>query len=89
MRRMRRDPREPHAKCSIYVPDPLLAELQDEAERQQRPLSWLLVQAWTIARARIRSIPSSPARDRRSRAKTRETSPSSPVESVRESSPGA
>jgi uncharacterized small protein (TIGR04563 family) len=44
-------------KQSLYFPGEMLAELQAEAERQDRSLSWLVQRAWSIARSRIRSIP--------------------------------
>lgn len=35
-------------KLSIYVPDFLLREMEAEAARLERPLSWLLQRAWRI-----------------------------------------
>jgi len=36
----------------------MLAELQAEAARQDRSLSWLIQQAWKIARGELKKIPS-------------------------------
>jgi uncharacterized small protein (TIGR04563 family) len=36
----------------------MLAELQREAHRQDRSISWLMQQAWKIARGELRKIPS-------------------------------
>jgi uncharacterized small protein (TIGR04563 family) len=36
----------------------MLVELQHEAKRQDRSISWLMQQAWKIARAEMRKIPS-------------------------------
>jgi uncharacterized small protein (TIGR04563 family) len=35
-------------KLSIYVPEFLLREMEAEATRLERPLSWLLQRAWKI-----------------------------------------
>jgi uncharacterized small protein (TIGR04563 family) len=43
---------------NLYFPADMLAELQREALRQDRSISWLLHQAWRIARAEMRRIPS-------------------------------
>jgi uncharacterized small protein (TIGR04563 family) len=45
-------------KQSLYFPEDMLKEIQTEANRQDRSLSWIMQQAWRIARAEIRSIPS-------------------------------
>lgn len=45
-------------KQSLYFPADMLEEIQAEANRQDRSLSWLVQQAWRIARDRIRTIPS-------------------------------
>jgi uncharacterized small protein (TIGR04563 family) len=44
-------------KQSLYFPEHMLQEIQQEATRQDRSLSWIMQQAWRIARARIGSIP--------------------------------
>ncbi len=43
---------------NLYFPADMLTELQREAERQDRSISWLMQQAWRIARAELRKIPS-------------------------------
>lgn len=44
-------------KKSLYVPEPMLSEIQREAERQDRSLSWLIQRAWKIARGEIKKTP--------------------------------
>lgn len=43
---------------NLYFPADMLAELQKEATRQDRSISWLMQQAWKLARAELRRIPS-------------------------------
>ena len=43
---------------NLYFPADMLAELQAEAQRQDRSISWLMQQAWKIARSELRKIPS-------------------------------
>ena len=45
-------------KKSLYIPEPMLSEIQREAERQDRSLSWLIQRAWKIARGEIMKTPS-------------------------------
>lgn len=45
-------------KQSLYFPEEMLQEIQQEANRQDRSLSWIVQQAWRIARGEIRRIPS-------------------------------
>ena len=45
-------------KQSLYFPEDMLKEIQDEAARQDRSLSWIVQKAWKIARAEIRKFPS-------------------------------
>lgn len=45
-------------KQSLYFPEDMLKEIQDEATRQDRSLSWIVQQAWRIARAEITRFPS-------------------------------
>ena len=45
-------------KQSLYFPDEMLKEIQDEATRQDRSLSWIVQKAWKIARNEIRRYPS-------------------------------
>lgn len=44
-------------KQSLYFPEEMLKEIQEEANRQDRSLSWVVQQAWKIARERIKSFP--------------------------------
>jgi uncharacterized small protein (TIGR04563 family) len=44
-------------KQSLYFPDEMLREIQDEATRQSRSLSWIVQRAWRTARARIAKFP--------------------------------
>lgn len=45
-------------KQSLYFPEDMLKEIQDEATRQDRSLSWIVQQAWRIARTEITRFPS-------------------------------
>jgi uncharacterized small protein (TIGR04563 family) len=45
-------------KQSLYFPEEMLKEIQDEANRQDRSLSWIVQQAWRIARNEIKRFPS-------------------------------
>jgi uncharacterized small protein (TIGR04563 family) len=47
-----------HRKQSLYFPEDMLEEIQQEAGRQDRSLSWVVQQAWKVARAEIRRMPS-------------------------------
>ncbi len=47
-----------HRKQSLYFPDDMLEEIQREATRQDRSLSWIVQQAWKVARQDIRKMPS-------------------------------
>jgi len=44
-------------KQSLYFPDEMLREIQEEAARQDRSLSWIMQRAWKAARAQIARIP--------------------------------
>ena len=44
-------------KRSIYVPADILDEIEHEMQRQERTMSWLVQQAWRIARPTIQSLP--------------------------------
>jgi uncharacterized small protein (TIGR04563 family) len=44
-------------KQSLYFPEAMLREIQGEATRQDRSLSWIMQQAWRSARARIATTP--------------------------------
>ncbi len=45
-------------KQSLYFPEDMLNEIQLEANRQDRSLSWIVQQAWKIARGEILRFPS-------------------------------
>lgn len=45
-------------KQSLYFPEEMLLEIQEEAVRQDRSLSWIVQQAWRLARAEMRRMPS-------------------------------
>ena len=45
-------------KQSLYFPEEMLKEIQDEATRQDRSLSWIVQKAWKAARKEMMSIPS-------------------------------
>lgn len=44
-------------KQSMYMPADMLEELQREAARQDRSMSWLVQQAWKLARDQVRRLP--------------------------------
>ena len=43
---------------SLYFPEQMLKEIQEEANRQDRSLSWIVQKAWKIARKDIMKYPS-------------------------------
>jgi uncharacterized small protein (TIGR04563 family) len=45
-------------KQSLYFPEDMLKEIQAEANRQDRSLSWIVQQAWRLARGEIMRFPS-------------------------------
>ena len=45
-------------KQSLYFPEEMLKEIQEEAVRQDRSLSWIVQKAWKAARKDIARIPS-------------------------------
>ena len=45
-------------KQSLYFPEDMLKEIQEEATRQDRSLSWIVQKAWKIARTEIQKYPS-------------------------------
>lgn len=47
-----------HRKQSLYFPEEMLGEIESQAHRQDRSLSWIVQQAWKVARADLRRIPS-------------------------------
>jgi uncharacterized small protein (TIGR04563 family) len=44
-------------KQSLYFPEDMLLEIQNEATRLDRSLSWIVQQAWKTARAQIAKMP--------------------------------
>jgi uncharacterized small protein (TIGR04563 family) len=44
-------------KQSLYFPEEMLQEIQEEATRQDRSLSWIMQQAWRTARAQVAKMP--------------------------------
>ena len=44
-------------KQSLYFPEDMLGEIQTQAQRLDRSLSWVVQQAWKIARERIKAFP--------------------------------
>jgi uncharacterized small protein (TIGR04563 family) len=44
-------------KQSLYFPEEMLREIQEEATRQDRSLSWIVQHAWKAARAQIAKLP--------------------------------
>ncbi len=47
-----------HRKQSLYFPEEMLSEIERESQRQDRSLSWIVQQAWKIARSDIKRMPS-------------------------------
>jgi uncharacterized small protein (TIGR04563 family) len=47
-----------HRKQSLYFPEEMLMEIQVEATRQDRSLSWIVQQAWKVSRGDIQKMPS-------------------------------
>jgi len=45
-------------KQSLYFPDEMLVEIQQQAARLDRSLSWVVQQAWKISKTELRKIPS-------------------------------
>jgi uncharacterized small protein (TIGR04563 family) len=46
-----------HRKQSLYFPESMLEEIQREARRQDRSISWIVQQAWRVARPDIKRLP--------------------------------
>ena len=44
-------------KQSLYFPEDMLREIQEEATRQDRSLSWVVQQAWKVARGQLARVP--------------------------------
>ena len=45
-------------KQSLYFPDEMLSEIQLQAQRLDRSLSWVVQQAWKMSKSELRKIPS-------------------------------
>ena len=45
-------------KQSLYFPDEMLVEIQQQAQRLDRSISWVVQQAWKISRGELRRYPS-------------------------------
>ena len=45
-------------KQSLYFPQQMLREIQEEAARQDRSLSWIVQKAWKVARQEVMRFPS-------------------------------
>lgn len=45
-------------KQSIYLPEDILEEIQREATRLDRSLSWIVQHAWRLARRDVQRMPS-------------------------------
>lgn len=46
-------------KQSLYFPESMLVEIQQEAGRLQRSLSWVVQRAWKVAREEVKKMPGS------------------------------
>ena len=46
-------------KQSLYFPAEMLEEIQHEAARRDRSLSWIVQQGWKLARERMKTFPAS------------------------------
>jgi len=55
-----RPARERGQKMSLYLPGDVLADIRAEARRQQRSISWLVRNAWRLARRGMDTLPSGP-----------------------------
>ena len=44
-------------KKTIYLPDQIVGELETEAKRQDRTVSWLIKRAWIESRKKIKEYP--------------------------------
>lgn len=45
-------------KLTIYVPDDVFNEMKNEADRQDRTVSWLVEHTWRLSRKQIQAYPS-------------------------------
>jgi uncharacterized small protein (TIGR04563 family) len=46
-------------KQSLYFPEDMLKEIQHEAQRLDRSLSWIVQQGWKLARDKLKAFPAS------------------------------
>ena len=44
-------------KQSLYFPEEMLKEIQHEAQRLDRSLSWIVQQGWKFARDKLKAVP--------------------------------
>jgi uncharacterized small protein (TIGR04563 family) len=51
-------PQPDKRKQSLYFPEDMLQEIMSEAQRQDRSLSWIVQQAWKLARTEMKRFPS-------------------------------
>lgn len=53
---------EKSVKQSVYMPEEMLREIRDEADRLDRSLAWVVQKAWKMSRERMRQLhaPSDP-----------------------------
>lgn len=49
-------------KRSVYFPIDMLREIKLEADRQDRSMSWIVQQAWSVARKEVMRFPSHKSR---------------------------
>lgn len=47
----------PNCKQSLYFPSDMYHEVREEAERLDRSVSWVIVQAWRLSKGKIKEIP--------------------------------
>ena len=48
----------PSRRQALYFPADMLDELQVESQRQDRSISWLIQQAWRVAKIELAKVPS-------------------------------
>lgn len=48
-------------KASLYMPSPMLEEVQAEMQRLDRSMSWVVLTAWKIGRGKVRELPAAVA----------------------------
>ena len=59
-------------KQSVYFPKEMRAELQAEAKRLKKPLSWVAQKAWLLAREAIQTIEAPPDLDEKDEKEERD-----------------